>query len=104
MQTQISYHNLEQASHAGLETTIAALAARHLDQYLPRFDAGLVELRVNLDKPGDRDFYKVSLQLSVPGTVLPAKEEGFDLGVLLNRAFEHLGRELSHHVSRLKEN
>lgn len=104
MKTQISFHNLEQATHAGLETTIGALAARHLEQYLQRFAPDLVELRVNVDKTGDRDFYNLSLQLTIPGTVLPAKEQGFDLGVLLNRAFEHLGRELSHHVSRLKEN
>lgn len=104
MKTQISFHNLEQATHAGLETTIGALAARHLEQYLQRFADDLVELRVNVDKTGDRDFYNLSLHLSLPGTVLPAKEEGFDLGVLLNRAFEHLGRELSHHVSRLKGN
>lgn len=100
MRTHISFNHLEQATHASLDNQIRVLASRHIHQYVQRFDQETVELRINLDKTGDRDFYSVRIQLVLPGATLPVTEEGFDLGRLLNLAFDQLEREVAHHMSR----
>lgn len=103
MRTQISYHNLERTSHDGLDNAVHELARRHLDRYMSRFPPDTAELKVHLEKSGHRDYFHVSIQLSAPGAILPARQEGYDLKAVLRKAFDELEREVLRHISRLRQ-
>lgn len=103
MKTQISYHNLESVTHEGQESTINELARRHLERYLSRFPSDTVALHVHLEKSRHRIYYRVSVQLAVPGGTLVASEEDYDLMAALRESFDELERELLRHIARLRQ-
>lgn len=102
MKTQISFHNLEKASHEGLENTIHELARRHIERYLSRFPADTAELQVRLEKSRHRNYYQVGVQLIVPNGTLTGRQEGYDLKAALRKAFDEIERELLRHISRMR--
>jgi RNA polymerase sigma factor (sigma-70 family) len=103
MKTQISFHNLEKATHEGLEDIINELARRHVERYLVRFPSDTAELHVHVEKSRHRNYYRVSEQLLVPGATLTARQEGYDLMAAVRKSFDELERELLRHISRLRQ-
>lgn len=97
MKTQVSFQNIQPASHASLESTIGELAARRLERQLKRFDPATVELHVQLEKRSHRDLYHAGVRLALPGATLASSEEGPDLMVALRKAFDDIERELQKH-------
>jgi ribosomal subunit interface protein len=103
MKTQISYHNIQPASHQSLEQAINELAQRRVARYLARrIDPDTIELHAHLEKSGHRDYYQVSLQLSVPDATLTSRDEDWDLMVALRKAFDELEREVLRYKGRVK--
>jgi RNA polymerase sigma factor (sigma-70 family) len=103
MKTQISFHNLEKATHEALEDTINELARRHVERYMVRFPSDTAELQVHVEKSRHRTYYRVSEQLVLPGATLAARQEGYDLMAAVRKAFDELERELLRHIARLRQ-
>jgi ribosomal subunit interface protein len=103
MKTQISYHNIQPASHQSLEHAINEFGQRRVERYLSkRLDPDTIELHAHLEKSGHRDYYQVSLQLKVPDATLTSRDEDWDLMVALRKAFDELEREVLKYKGRVK--
>jgi RNA polymerase sigma factor (sigma-70 family) len=103
MKTRIDFHNIEPASHQSLQQAINDLAQRRVARYLERrIDPDTILLHVHLAKSAHRDYYQVSLQLSVPGATLTSRIEDWDLQVALRKAFDELETEVLKYTGRIK--
>ena len=101
MRVSLSFHGTSPVSRAGLRDRFHD-HARLIERRLASFQPDAVWMEGRIDKNPAHHLYRACVRLNVPGRVLAASAEDYDLSTVLVAVFEDLERRTEKCLGRLR--